>query len=349
MAMKKNTWTASVRLKVNSKRPQARKTISPLQSVPMGTSKQREWRWRTRLLFASLSWSSVAEAVRIRLDLQVEATSLEDACSLVWNNSETFMKEWQGKANTATSNPDDSHICKFMQIVVNLWAASIWKGESWGESQEDRGFLAHLAHMYHESLTEIKHSSRLASEKHWNTIRFKKKKNLLFCRCVSLFLETHLPSQVTFLREICQSKRPCKYYGNKLCVALSLKENIISCSAPLWALDTGDVIFAAYLGPSRWRGSATARQASIWRCWLRDRAGRGLHRWCSCTNAVINVHTPGLRQLEQTSWLTIKSCHLHRPIKCIQMCTPVQATGSPKANRTSGVNLRWSVHALAIC
>lgn len=257
----------------------------------MGSNKQREWRWHLRLLFASLSWSSVAEAERVRLDLQVEATSLEDACYLVWNNSETFMKEWQGKANAAASNPDDRHICKFMQIVVNLWAASIRKGESWGKRQDDRGFLAHLAHMYHESLTEIKHSSTLALDKHWSTIRFFLK-NLLFCRRVSLFLETHLPSQVTFLQEICQSKRSCKYYGNKLCVALSLKENIISCAAPLWALDTGDVIFAANLGPSGRRGSATAREASMCRA---DRAGRGLHRWCSCTNAVINVHTPGLR------------------------------------------------------
>lgn len=102
----------------------------------MGNNKRREWRRRLRLLFASLSCPSVAEAERVRLDLQVEATSLEDACYLVWNNSETFMKEWQGKANTATSNPDDSHICKFMQIVVNLWAASIWKGESWGKGKK---------------------------------------------------------------------------------------------------------------------------------------------------------------------------------------------------------------------
>lgn len=39
-AMKKNTWTASVRLKVNSRRPQARKTITPPQSVPMGNNKR---------------------------------------------------------------------------------------------------------------------------------------------------------------------------------------------------------------------------------------------------------------------------------------------------------------------
>lgn len=111
---------------------------------------------------------------------------------------------------------------------------------------------------------------------------------------MSLFLQAHLPSQVTLLQEICQSKCSCKCYGNKLCVALSLKENIVSWTAPLCALDTGDVIVAAYLGPSGRRGDVTAREALIRCCRLRGHAGRVLRRWCSCTNAVINVHTPGL-------------------------------------------------------
>lgn len=48
---------------------------------------------------------------------------------------------------------------------------------------------------------------------------------------------------------ICQSKRPCKCYGKELCVALSLKENIILCAVATPGHGRTGVIFAASSQP----------------------------------------------------------------------------------------------------
>lgn len=96
--------------------------------------------------------------------------------------------------------------------------------------------------------------------------------------------------QVTLL-QICQSKRSCKCYGKKLCVALSLKENIVLRATPLRAPGHGDVIFAAYLSPGP-RTSLTAAIFPPFGPLGEPMVGPGL-RWCSCTNAVIDVCAPG--------------------------------------------------------
>lgn len=132
---------------------------------------------------------------------------------------------------------------------------------------------------------------------------------------ICLYFETHTWASsppVELLQEICQSKHSCKCYGNMLCVALSLKENMtILCVVPLWAVDTyftnvisaRAVVFAASYGPSGFIHCSFV--ATVWMekeigcgcCFMSTTVCRGLCRWCSCnsTNTVINAHAPGLR------------------------------------------------------
>lgn len=59
----------------------------------------------------------------------------ESLTRVLWSHFETLTQGSRRKANSVTSNPADSHICKFIQIVVNLWAAHVQKGESWDKNK----------------------------------------------------------------------------------------------------------------------------------------------------------------------------------------------------------------------
>lgn len=116
-------------LRVNSNPPEVHKTISPLQSAL-----RDEWQQES-LLFPRMGLNHLwmprialfhAKTDCFQVDLQVEATwrrvlpSLESFCNI----SERMEEERQIRPLRI---PDDSHICKLMQIVVNLGAASVGK------------------------------------------------------------------------------------------------------------------------------------------------------------------------------------------------------------------------------
>lgn len=127
-------------------------------------------------------------------------------------------------------NPDDSRICKFMQMVVNLPAVCLFEKASRAEPRQDAEpklltrFGIHLCATAANSdgafvVTSFRCSGILQD--------FFKLKFFVDFAVLQILRRKRwrLLHLAELLQDICQSKHSCKCYGKMLCVALPLKEN----------------------------------------------------------------------------------------------------------------------------
>lgn len=185
--------------------------------------------------------------------------------------------------------PDDSHICKLMQIVVNLGAASL------GKTRRDTNIASFSCLCVDGSFLKRDAAALF--------LLFLRHSKILFLQ-ICLYSETQTWASsppVGLLQQICQSKHPCKCYGKRLCVALPLKENItILCDASVGAAFTNvisvrAVVVAASRSPSAFTHCSFVAAARV------DRRGR-FAAFASPAPLYAEVRVDGAAVIPLTRW-----------------------------------------------
>lgn len=153
--------------------PRAHKTISPSLACAEGASATHTFVSCTTI-FHRLCSVRLLSGWIIPTEWICKSKQCESLTRVLWSNFETLTQGSRRKANSVTSNPADSHICKFIQIVVNLWAAHVQKGESWDKNNLLSQHLRHEFLLDFQKIlgTLMNHSCHCCSFKTLFLIRF---------------------------------------------------------------------------------------------------------------------------------------------------------------------------------